>query len=96
MGNRRCTARARGRHARLAAAILALGLVAGCSSGPSQEELDLLEQQRQATGAAEDQVASKKAQKARLERKLADKKAELAALDEKKAAAEANLASLAE
>ena len=94
MGNRRGRARARGRRAHIIGAILALGLIAGCSSGPSQQELSALEAQRQDMVAAEDQVAQKKAEKARLERRLADKKAEKKALEQKKAEAEQNLASL--
>ena len=77
----------------MAAGVLAVALIAGCSAVPNQQELALLEEQKQATAAAEEQVAQKKAEKARLERQLADDKAELKALDEKKAAAEANLSS---
>lgn len=93
MGIRRCSARAIRRPLHTVAAALALGLIAGCSAVPNQKELSLLEEQRQAMEAAEDQVANKKAEKARLERKLADDKAELKALDEKKAATETNLSS---
>ncbi len=75
----------------IVAAFLAAGLIAGCSAVPNQKELSLLEEQRQAMEAAEDKVAEKKAEKARLESELADAKAELKALDEKKAATEANL-----
>lgn len=93
MGTRRCSARAGRRHPGLVAAVLAVGLIAGCSAVPNQKELALLDEQKQATAAAEEQVAKKKAEKARLERQLADDKAELKALDEKKAATEANLSS---
>ena len=93
MGTRRCSARAGMRHLHIAAAVLAVGLIAGCSAVPNQKELALLEEQKQAMAAAEEQVAEKKAEKARLERQLADGKAELKALDEKKAATEANLSS---
>lgn len=95
MGNRRGRARARGRRAHIIGAILALGLIAGCSSGPSQKELSLLEERRQAMVTAEEQVTQRKAEKARLERKLADKKAEKKALEKKKAETEKNLASMA-
>ena len=92
MGIRRCSVRAV-RPLCTAVAVLAIGLIAGCSAVPNQKELSRLEEQRQATEAAENQVAEKKAEKAALERKLADGKAELKALDEKKAATEANLSS---
>jgi septal ring factor EnvC (AmiA/AmiB activator) len=92
MGDRRGTARAAGRHILFGAAILALGLTAACSSGPSQKELALLEERRQAMESAEKMVAQKKAEEARLQRKLADKKAELKAAEERKAAAAKNLA----
>ena len=93
MGTRRCSARAGRRSLHILAAMLAAGMIAGCSAVPNQEELALLEEQKEATAAAEDQVAKKKAEKAKLERQLADDKAELKALDEKKAATEANLSS---
>ena len=91
MGDRRCRIHAGGRHITLAAALLALGLTAACSSGPSQKELALRERQ-QAMVAAEQQVAQKKAEEARLQRKLAEKKAEQKAAEEKKAATAENLA----
>jgi len=93
MGDRRCRARACRRHLTTAAAVLSLGLLAvGCSSGPSQQELALLEERRQAMVSAEDVVAQKKAEKARLERKLADKKAELKSAQQRKADTAKNLA----
>jgi septal ring factor EnvC (AmiA/AmiB activator) len=65
-------------------AALTLSLTAGCARGPSQKELGVLEENRQATEAAEQQVTQKKAKKAELERQLAEKKAEKKALEEKR------------
>ena len=73
---------------------LALSFIAGCAGGPSQEELGVLEQKRQAMEAAQQLVADKKAEKARLERKLAEKQATKKALEEKKAATSAALAEM--
>lgn len=67
----------------LAAVALSLPLVAGCSGGPSQEELSLLEQKRLAAEAAEKQVVELRAEKSRLERLVAEKRAEKQALQEK-------------
>ncbi len=92
MGDRRCRIRAGGRYTTLAAALLALCLTAACSSGPSQKELALLEEQRQAMVAAEEQVAQKKSEEARLQRKLADKKAQQKSAEQKKADTAENLA----
>ena len=93
MGDRRCRAHACRRYLMSAAAVLSLGLLTvGCSSGPSQQELALLEERRQAMVSAEDLVAQKKAEKARLERKLADKKAELKSAEQRKADTAENLA----
>jgi hypothetical protein len=92
MGDRRCRIRAGGRQVIFAAVFLAMGLTAACSSGPSQKELALLEERRQAMVAAEEKVAQKKAEEARLQRKLAEKKAEQKAAEEKKAATAENLA----
>jgi septal ring factor EnvC (AmiA/AmiB activator) len=61
---------------RLGAAALALAFTVGCAGGPSQKELSALEQKRQATESAENLVAEKKAEKARLERTLAERKDE--------------------
>ena len=63
---------------------LVLLLVAGCARGPSEKELGVLEENRQATEAAEQQVTQKKAEKAELERHVAEKKAEKKALEEKR------------
>ena len=76
-----------------AIALVSMAVVAGCSSGPSEKELSLLEERRMAMEAAEKQVAQKKAEKARLERQLANKKAELQALERKLAETQENLAS---
>ena len=70
---------------------LSLSLLAGCSFGPSQEEMSLLDQRRQAVEAREKMVDQKKAEKARLERKLAEKKAEQKALADKLAKTKSNL-----
>lgn len=63
---------------------LAVSLAAGCARGPSEKELGVLEENRQATEAAEQQVTQKKAEKAELERKLAEKKTEKKELEEKR------------
>jgi hypothetical protein len=73
---------------------LTIAFLAGCAGGPSQEEFSVLEQKRQAMEAAQQQVADKKAEKARLERKLAEKQATKKALEEKKAATAAALAEM--
>lgn len=96
MGDRRCRIRAGGRHFTFAAAILALGLTAACSSGPSQKELALLEERRQAMVAAEEKVAQKKAEEARLQRKLAEKKAAQKAAEQRKSETAENLANFPE
>ena len=75
----------------LAMVIAALPLIVGCG-GVSQEELGALEQQRQTTVAAEQQVADLQAEKARLERKIAEHQAEKKALEVKQAQTEQNLA----
>lgn len=93
MGNGPRSARAGRRHLQISASVLAVGLIAGCSAVPNQKELAILEEQQQAMAAAEEQVAKRKVEKARLERQLANDKAELKALDEKKAATESNLSS---
>lgn len=73
----------------LAVAAFAVLSVSGCSRGPSQQELSLLEEKRLAAEAAEKKVANLKSEQARLERKLAEKKAEKKALEEKLQAVEA-------
>ncbi len=75
-----------------AIAFASMAVVAGCSSGPSEKELSLLEERRMSMEAAEKQVAQKKAEKARLERQLANKKAELQSLEQKLAQTKKNLA----
>ena len=69
-------------------------LLSGCARGPSQEELSLLEEKRQAVEAAQKQVDEKKAEKARLERKVAEKKTTIEALKEKRDATKAALAEM--
>ena len=63
---------------------LTLSLTLGCARGPSQKELGVLEENRQATETAEQKVTQKKAEKAELERQLAEKEAEKKALEEKR------------
>ena len=79
---------------RLGVGALAIAFVAGCAGGPSEKELSLLEQQKQAMEASEKTAAEKKAEKARLERRLAEKRAEKQALEKTRAATEANLAAM--
>lgn len=90
---RRCLGNTMKNH-RLGFMTIALSMVVavGCSMGPSQKELDTLEEQRQAMAAAEAKVAAKEAEKTSLERKLAERKAEKRALVEKKAETKANMA----
>ena len=71
-----------------------ISLLSGCSRGPSQEELSLLEEKRQAVEAAQKQIDEKKAEKARLERKVAEKKTTQKALEEKRDATKATLAEM--
>ena len=75
----------------IALAAVALPLVAGCG-GVSQEEMDALEKQRQATVAAEKKVDELQAEKARLERKLAERQATHKSLTDKLDATNSNLA----
>ena len=75
-----------------AIALASMAVVVSCSTGPSEKELSLLEEQRMAMEAAEKQVARKKAENARLERQLANKKAELQSLESKLASTQQNLA----
>jgi septal ring factor EnvC (AmiA/AmiB activator) len=75
----------------LVMAAFSIFLLSGCAGGPSQEELSLLEEKRQAVEAAQKQVEEKKAEKARLERKVAEKKATKKALEEKRDATKAAL-----
>ena len=72
---------------------LVIVFAVGCSMGPSQKELDALEERRQAMAAAEALVAAKQAEKASLERKLAQKKDERQGLTEKRTATKAALES---
>ncbi len=75
-----------------ALAVVILSLVASCSRVPSQEDMEYLEQQRQATLAAEVKVTELQAAKAQLERELAERQATKKALKEKLAATKNNLA----
>ena len=78
------------------AVALSIFVAVGCSMGPSQKELDVLEERRQAMVSAEATVAAKQSEKASLERKLGDRKAEKQASMERKAATKANLAESAD
>lgn len=75
-----------------ALAVVILSLMASCSRVPSQEDMEYLDQQRQATLAAEVKVTELQAAKAQLERELAERQATKKALEEKLAATKNNLA----
>lgn len=76
----------------VALSVVALSLVAGCSRVPSQEDMEYLEQRRQATLAAEVKVTELQAEKAQLERELAERQATKKALEDKLVATKNNLA----
>ena len=80
------------RYLGVALSVVALSLVASCSRVPSQEDMEYLEQQRQATLAAEVKVTELQAEKAQLERELAERQATKKALEDKLAATKNNLA----
>ena len=80
------------RYLGVALAVAILSLVASCSRVPSQEDMEYLEQQRQATLAAEVKVTELQASKAQLKRELAERQATKKALEEKLAATKNNLA----
>lgn len=80
------------RYSGVALAVVILSLVASCSRVPSQEDMEYLEQQRQATLAAEVKVTELQAAKAQLERELAERQATKKALEEKLVATKNNLA----
>ena len=83
------------RYLGVALAVVALSLVASCSRVPSQEDMEYLEQRRQATLAAEAKVTELQAKKAQLERKLAERQDTKKALEAKLAATKNNLANQA-
>ena len=76
-------------------AVVPLFLVASCSRVPSQEDMEYLEQQRQATLAAEVKVTELQAEKAQIERELAERQATKKALEDKLATTKNNLANQA-
>ena len=76
----------------VASSVVALSFVAGCSRVPSQEDMEYLEQRRQATLAAEVKVTELQAEKAQLQRELAERQATKKALEDKLAATKTNLA----
>ena len=80
------------RYLRVALSVIVLSLVVSCSRVPSQEDMEYLEQQRQATLAAEVKVTELQAEKAQLERELAERQALKKALEDKLAATKNNLA----
>ena len=80
------------RYSGVALAVVILSLVASCSRVPSQEDMEYLEQQRQATLAAEVKVTELQAAKAQIERELAERQATKKALEAKLAATKNNLA----
>ena len=80
------------RYSGVALPVVILSLVASCSRVPSQEDMEYLEQQRQATLAAEVKVTELQAAKAQLERELAERQATKKALEEKLVATKNNLA----
>ena len=64
----------------LGAAFLAMAfVVAGCSSGPSEEELAQLEALKAEVASLQKEVSAKQAEKESLQKQIADKNAELAA-----------------
>ncbi len=63
----------------LTAALLLFLLIAGCSSGPSEEELAQLETLKAEVTSLQKEVSAKQAEKAGLDKQVADKQAELAA-----------------
>jgi septal ring factor EnvC (AmiA/AmiB activator) len=68
----------------------ALALVA-CSKHPNQEQLQALEEARQAAAAAEAQAAQKRSERDNLQRQLDQKRAELKKAQDEKAAVAARL-----
>lgn len=76
----------------VASSVVALSFVVGCSRVPSQEDMEYLEQRRQATLAAEVKVTELQAEKAQLQRELAERQATKKALEDKLAATKTNLA----
>ena len=83
------------RYLGVALSVVALSFVPSCSRVPSQEDMEYLEQQRQATLAAEVKVTELQAEKAQLERELAERQATQKALEDKLAATKTNLANQA-
>lgn len=83
------------RYLGVALAVAVLSVVASCSRVPSQEDMEYLEQRRQATLAAEAKVTELQAEKSQLERGLAERQATKKALEAKLAATKNNLANQA-
>ena len=83
------------RYVGVALGVIALFLVTSCSRAPSQEDMEYLEQRRQATLSAEAKVTELQAKKAQLERDLAERQATKKALEAKLAATKNNLANQA-
>ncbi|RKY62436.1 MAG: hypothetical protein DRP95_01545 [Candidatus Latescibacterota bacterium] len=68
-----------------------LGGIVGCARHPSQEELNRLNEARQAAALAEKELESKRKEKASLEAQISQKKAELQKLEAKRDAVKAKL-----
>ena len=83
------------RYIGVALTVVALSLVTSCSRVPSQEDMEYLEQRRQATLAAEVKVTELQAEKAQLERELAERQDTKKALEAKLVATKNNLANQA-
>ncbi len=62
-----------------AAFLTATLIIAGCSSGPSEDELAQLEALKAEVASLQKDVDAKQAEKASLQKQIADKQAELAA-----------------
>lgn len=78
----------------LIAASVCTALLAGCSGGPSQKEMSLLDEQIKAAESAENTLAAKKAEKARLESQVAKQKAAKSDLEKKKVETLRNLSDM--
>ena len=76
-----------------AAFLVAAFFVAGCSSGPSEEELAQLEALKAEVASLQKEVNAKQTEKADLQKQVADKQAELAAAMKEQEATRARLKS---
>jgi len=78
----------------LITASLCTVLLAGCSGGPSQKEMGLLDEQMKAAESAERTLSGKKDEKARLESTVGNKKADKSDLEKKKSETLRNLSDM--